>query len=81
MYSVGIVPLRKHFQNCIVLVGQGRFLCQRCCVSRMGGFIGISGSIVHHKIGSQNRLIFFGLCFIPRMYGVLVMTNFAESQQ
>ena len=44
-----------------------------------GGFIGTFSFVVHHKIGSQNHLIIFGLCFIPRMCGVLVMTNFVGS--
>ena len=52
MYGVGIVLLRKHFQNCIVLVGQGSFLYKRLCVSLMGGFIETFSFVVHHKIGS-----------------------------
>ena len=59
MYGVGFVLLRKHFQNCIVLVKQGSFFCWRLCISLMGGFIGTFGSVVHHKIGSQICWIFF----------------------
>ena len=79
MYGVGIILLRKHFQNCIVLVRQGSFLCQRWCISLMGGFIGTFSSVVHHKIGSQNHLIFFGLCFIPQMCrAVLLKARFSS---
>ena len=45
----------------------------------MGGFIGTFSSVVHHKIGSQNHLIFFGLCFIPQMCrAVLLKARFSS---
>ena len=73
--------LKEAFPELYSISQTREFLCRRLCVSLMRGFIGTFNFDVHHKIGSQNHLIFFGWCFIPQMCGVLVMTNFARSQQ
>ena len=52
MNVVGIVLLRKHLQNCIVLVGRGSLQCWRLCGSLMGGCIGTFSFVVHCRIGS-----------------------------
>ena len=48
---MGIVLFKKYFQSCIALVGQGRLLCRRSCVSLMGGFIGTSSSVACTGLG------------------------------
>ena len=81
MYGVGIVLLKMYFQSCMVLVGQGRLLCRRSCVSLMGGFIGTSGFVAQCRIGRRKHWICVGVCFIPQMYRALELIRFVGNQQ
>ena len=71
--------LKEAFLELYSIIWAREFFVSKVMCFSNGGFIGTFSFVVHHKIGSQNHLIVFGLCFIPQMCGVLVMTNFVGS--
>ena len=78
---MGFVLLKKYFQSCMVLVGRGRLLCQRSCVSLMGGSIGTSDSVALCRTWEEEALDLCWVCFIPKTYGALVLIRFVGNQQ